>query len=127
MQKGPDQFGSQFQEILILLPNLNVSKRPYPSHALGRTVILGQGFLRLSQPIFQNCFLFCVKCAKIMHKVPEKGINMPQKVPECVPKDLIVLVLLSAHIERFSVSLMGFFTKVLDQQTDQLTDGPTDN
>ena len=28
---------------LILLPNLNVSKKPYPSHALGRSVCLGQG------------------------------------------------------------------------------------
>ena len=44
MQKGPDRFDSKFQEILILLPNLNVSKRPYPSHALSRSVYLGQGW-----------------------------------------------------------------------------------
>ena len=31
-----------FQEILILLPNLNVSKRPFPCHAFGRSVFLGQ-------------------------------------------------------------------------------------
>ena len=46
MQKGPDQFGFKFQEILILLPNLNVFKRPYPCHALGRSLCLGQGCLR---------------------------------------------------------------------------------
>ena len=46
MQKGPDRFGSKFQEILILLPNINVSKRPYPSHALSRSVCLGQGWDR---------------------------------------------------------------------------------
>ena len=50
MQKGPNRFGSKFQEILILLPNLNVSKRPYPCHALGRSACLGQGCLGLSQP-----------------------------------------------------------------------------
>ena len=51
MQKGPDRFGSKFQEILILLPNLNVSKRPYPCHALGRSVCLGQGWGRASQAL----------------------------------------------------------------------------
>ena len=42
MEKGPDRFDSKFQEIVILLSNLNVSKRPYPSHALSRSVCLGQ-------------------------------------------------------------------------------------
>ena len=46
MQKGPDRFGSKFQEILILLPNLNLSKRPYPSHTLSRSAGLGQGCSR---------------------------------------------------------------------------------
>ena len=36
-----NRFGSKFQEILILLPNLNVSKRPYPCHALCRSASLG--------------------------------------------------------------------------------------
>ena len=37
------QYAKSLQEILILLPNLNVSKSPYPCHTLGRSVCSGQG------------------------------------------------------------------------------------
>ena len=54
MQKGPDQFGSKSQEILILLPNLNVSKIPYPSHALSWSVCLGQGCMGCHPMLTKN-------------------------------------------------------------------------
>ena len=43
MRKGLEQFCSKFQKIPILLPNLNVSKRPYPCHTFGQSICLGQG------------------------------------------------------------------------------------
>ena len=42
-KKGLIRFGSKFQEMPNLLTNLDVSKRPYPCHKLGRSVCLSQG------------------------------------------------------------------------------------
>ena len=47
LKKGLTNLAYNFLEMLILVTNLDVSKRPCPCHALGRSVCLSQGCGRL--------------------------------------------------------------------------------
>ena len=73
MQKGPDRFCSKSQEILILLSNLNVSKRPYPSHALSRSVCLGQGCRRRAPPAGQLAPIVNPRARQLVHTEAPSG------------------------------------------------------
>ena len=60
-QKEPNRSGSKFQEMPILVTNLDVSKRPYPCHALGRSVCFSQGcgvVSRTEPSLLTPCHLF---------------------------------------------------------------------